>query len=182
MIGSKTVFFDSQYFHGSMEGEYIVKELTLMSLCDKFFIHRLLKPPYGVEKLPQQRRKAASWVSRQHNGLTWDSGVYPYVSELRSCLQNLIDFDPDIIYVKGNEKKRCLEYILAEQHFTTLRFVIYDLETIFNTPAVKILKTVYPTLSYITFCHYHSVDGACSLQTVALLIRWYLDNKHLLLQ
>nr|CAD7199531.1 unnamed protein product [Timema douglasi] len=65
--------------------EFIVKELSVLTVCDTLLQHWMLKPPYAIEELSTYARKKADYIVNNLHGITWDSADVDY-----SLLESLI--------------------------------------------------------------------------------------------
>nr|CAD7193821.1 unnamed protein product [Timema douglasi] len=124
--------------------EFIVKELSVLSVCGTLLQHWALKPPYAIEELSTAARNKADYIV---NNLHGDANY--------SLHESLISGDStraETVYVKGAEKKKFLT-----KYTSTPIVDLYDR----GCPSLKTLK-----LGRI-ICMAHSSDPAAAPQEAA---------------
>ncbi|KAJ8671820.1 hypothetical protein QAD02_003079 [Eretmocerus hayati] len=107
-----------QGFKFQSNNEFIVKEVVIMnSKSEGAYHHWLFDPPCANDDLDFADWTTAEWLTRNHHGLNWDSGVVPYAGVTDHFEHTLIrecELDkPVLINVTGHEKREWLR-ILAQ--------------------------------------------------------------------
>lgn len=150
---------DFQAFTSS-SGEFIIKELAILSHQTLRVQHWIFKPPYEESCIDSASRQIKQWLEKNHHGLKWASGNIEY-TRLKSILLVAV-MHYNTLYVKGREKAQHLKNLL-ERH-------VIDL-TDLGCPSLKTL----PHLQF--YCEQHQENKMqCAQQNVYRLAQWCLDN------
>ena len=88
------------------KGEFVPKEVAVVSIDGQHIAHWLVLPPYSAKKLPLNIRWENKCLRQSHHGIDWDEGFVTR-SSLYAHLQQLTKHF-DKIYVRGKEKKKLL--------------------------------------------------------------------------
>lgn len=104
----KMAFLDVQGF--KTNGEFIFKELALVSKDERVIQHYLFEPPFPYSALNDKDRTSNAWLTHNGHNLAWYCGVTKY-SKLPGIIEN-IGRTYKCIFLKGAEKKQWLERYL----------------------------------------------------------------------
>lgn len=166
-------FVDFQGFKDNFN-RFIVKEFAMKTKNIKF--HDIIKSPSNVT-LNEKYRKQANWLTENFHGIDWDSG-YISLKELRNTLQPILN--DKVIYIKGNEKIKWLQYILGINN--NIAYTIVDLETMGCSINLSNLNT--NTHDRFRACNKHpnfknkkNPKYHCAMQNVMILGDWYTHNQ-----
>lgn len=157
------VFVDLQGFRG-VNGEFIPKEIAVIS-ADGYKVETLLiEPPENYSELPPSVKKEVSYLEKHFHGLPWGSGYVNFEEfelEVKRILQCF-----DTVYVKGNEKLNVLNFLNKN---------IVNLEQ-FGCPTLRQLRKKTKAVQ----CTQHTIDNpVCALENVLILSEWWrLTNEH----
>lgn len=68
------------YFQGfkNVKKEFIVKDLTVVSIDGNLYELQLFQPPCQFQQLPTHLQKQVIWLEKQWHGLYWSSGFRSY--------------------------------------------------------------------------------------------------------
>lgn len=146
-------------------GEFIPKEIAILSKSGNKLQHYILEPPVSWNDLSKACKKEANWLLRHYHGLYWDSGCGKFKETL--ALVTDILSPASKIYVKGLRKKKYLENQI-------------------NLPtSVEVIDLIqYPSLKTANFTHFtcfeHSSPYMCALRNVFVIQNWLniLHGKH----
>ena len=136
-------------------GDFIPKEISILSRNGEKLEHFLLEPPYDWSQLNKSRRKESQWLLNNYHGLFWDSGFCPYSQTLENIQEKLSIASK--IFVKGSRKKKYLHNKL------NLSAEVIDLV---QFPSLKIGNTINFS------CFSHSSPSICALRNVFVIKNW----------
>ena len=97
MLSSKTVVLDVEVFRHRKEN-FFVKEL---GVCTEDYLDCVsFLPPTSYSELTTQQKLSFNWLTRNLNGIEWDTGNYPYIY-LTQIIQSVRLRNPSaILYAK----------------------------------------------------------------------------------
>lgn len=135
-------------------GQYIVKELALVSGADKCYTQIFFKPPFAKTELETHYRRMADWLETNLHRIPWEFGDTEFTEETMRTLCGYFD----TIYTKGAEKVRYL------QQFHN------DVKQLPDTaPKTKFGQQVE--------CPVHILSGPCALHSAVALMDWLLLQR-----
>ncbi|XP_044019229.1 uncharacterized protein LOC122859601 [Aphidius gifuensis] len=82
---SEVLIIDIQCLVGS-RNEYYPKEISVLTLHDKFISHWIIGPPFKYSKLEKGARRQNNWLTKNYHKIDWDASEVPYKN-----LQSLIE-------------------------------------------------------------------------------------------
>lgn len=151
----------------SDNSEFIIKELSIVSLNGKIFEHFVFVPPYDFEKLSKKSKKTAIWLTNVYHGLEWDSGFIPYEKVTDICQDICHRFS--LIYVKGLEKKEILSKYIRDGG------EIQNIEEL-GCPTVDELRSRYSQVSCMSHVELSGTNHLCSQQNSKNILHWYNEQ------
>jgi Inhibitor of Apoptosis domain len=160
MLTIMSASIDFQAFTSS-SGEFIIKELAIISHQDFKVQHWIFKPPYSENCVSAATRKIKTWLENNHHGIKWSQGNTDF-TRLKSTLL-FVTIPYKVLYVKGKEKAKHLQTLL-ERH-------VIDIADL-GCPALKDL----PHLPF--YCkHHQETKMQCALQNVFRLAQWCMEQS-----
>ncbi len=159
----------------SVNNEYIVKELAIISTDESIYELQLFKPPCDFKELPDYLQKQVVWLENQYHGLFWGSGTRNY-SELKDVFKGL-NLN-GIIYVKGLEKKEFVMKLLSPE----LMVNIVNIEDM-NCPNLNILKQMCNP-KVLKPCAFNHNNKHCAYVNAHVILHWlrlekFVDSRNM---
>lgn len=156
--------FDVQGFKYS-NNKFIAKEISAICLQDEHVVTHLFEPPFAWNKLSPKDKATNNWLTRHYHKLRWNNGFLPYhlmEDVVKSMLQ-----EANLIYVKGEEKKRWLREVIGGGT------AIIDL----HDAGCESLSTLSHGRVSVS-CAYHEDDTKyiCARKNIEMLGAWVRDN------
>lgn len=131
----------------------------------------LLKPPCNYNQLADDVKKEVSYMERFHHKIKFSSGDILY-EEIRKILYRDIIYNKvDVVYVKGNLKKKFLvDNLVGENHSID----IINLEDCFNVP--KFTKNL--PIRCLNHQQLLIDEGRCicALENATMLYKWVTNS------
>ncbi|CAG5073535.1 Protein of unknown function [Cotesia congregata] len=126
------IILDMQEFRGP-HNKFIMKEFASITIQNEIngveeITPTLFQQPYHWKSQSKHYQRFNTWITRNHYGLSWDTGNIPYC-DINKVI-NYTTHDKKYIYVKGVEKKLWLQAFIASDKN------IIDLED-FEFPTLK---------------------------------------------
>jgi len=91
-------------------GNFIPKELCVVSVESTFVRHRMIGPPTHYQRLSPQLKKQVNFVTNHIHGLYWDQG-YALERDVLDLLRELLKY-ADKVFIKGSERVNYLKNLL----------------------------------------------------------------------
>ena len=125
---------------------FLPKEVSVISLQDSVVGHWLIAPPYPFEDLPDDVKTTNDYISLRMLGIQWFDGEIS-LRKLRYHFYNIAR-KASRIYVRGDEKARYIESIMARS--------IINIEEYAPTPSFAELQEKFPSKQV---CCFHAYRG-----------------------
>lgn len=154
----------------SVNNEYIVKELAIVSTDESVYELQLFKPPCDFNELPDHLQKQVVWLENQFHGLFWSSGTRNY-NELKDVIRGL-NLN-GVIYVKGIEKKEFVMKVLSPD----VAINIVNIEDM-NCPNLDILKQMCNP-KVLKPCAFDHKDKHCAYVNAHVILHWLRLEKYI---
>ena len=154
------VFCDVQMLRGQ-SGELLIKEFSRYNADWDVSHTAFFKPPYDETLLPEKYRRHNHYVTKHVHGLKWNMGLIPYEFCEDQIHEMVNSFE--VVYVKGDEKKKMLQKMLREK-------VVIDIETLGCPKLSRLPKMFVPF-----HCQEHSVfpTHSCACLNARRIGMWY---------
>lgn len=190
MCSDGKIYFVDFNFHRGLNNEIIVKELAVLNLCGNNGFHVIFSPSHLPSNLKEDIKP---WNVKHLDVIPYDNGIAPY-NTLDEYFDQLVQWDPEMIYVKGTEKRDFLVSRLKIDHifdgdrhqyqkvskYTVSDKVpnmvaILDMERDCSAPSLGVMRTLmFPAMSRLSGSCYHHSSANCALLNVKLLLQWYV--------
>lgn len=153
---------DIQGFKGE-HGNFIVKELAIVSTDGQLYELQLFQPPCDFNKLSESVQKQVVFLEKHFHGLYWNSGYRPY-TELVNIIKNLNL--SGVVYVKGSEKKLAVSDLLSNYLVN-----VVNIEEL-GCPNLAVLKRQLQPLS-LKPCAFNHISPNCAYLNVNAILQWF---------
>lgn len=158
-------------------GGYIIKELAVIDVVNKYFLVQHYKDPnIDISANTSKTIRSSHWLTQNLHGLRRDEGATPYCLEniKDTCLAYISDWDDwknTIIYTRGLEKKRYFDYLLGERVKQVVDINSLGFKKPNPTPEEKIQCPLKA----------HQVDNTlkCALKTAIENSEWLNEHEQL---
>lgn len=161
---------DIQMLRGKY-GEYVLKEVSFYEQNESAQVHKsaTFAPPYPGDEIPEKQKRQNKYIVRRLHSLPWETGFSPY-DRLPQTLSEM-SAEYDFLYVKGDEKKRILQFLLPSKR-------IFDVEK-FGCPSLKKLPKAWAPCHNDTIgSHSSKTCAARNAKRVGLWMQVYLNSPN----
>lgn len=121
----------------------------------------LFLPPFDYRHLSEKRKNESRWLKKTFHGFSWNWGLKDY--EESYLILNELD-KRRCVYVKGLDKKKCLEKLLSYVK-------IIDIDVL-KCPSLTVLKQ---QSSFLDDCPYDHNSKNCASNNVYHMTNWILN-------
>lgn len=159
---------DIQMLRGK-DGEYVIKEFSVFEPTDVSHAHKAVTfaPPYLGEYLPEKYVRQNKYIVTHLHGLSWDEGTSAY--EHVPYTLNLMTQEYKVLYVKGDEKQKILQYFLPTKQ-------VYNVEML-DCPKLSKLPLVWaPCPNDVNGCHTCTNCAVRNAKRIGLWLQSYLNK------
>jgi hypothetical protein len=155
-LSKKKLVMDFHYLLGNSSDDLYIKELAFAPSILLNATHFTFKPPFPENQLFNPKSIRANWFSEKMNGISWNFGEKNYL-ELKHIFDKL-EQNYDIIYVKGNLKKKFLERYFKKCKIINMEDVISNMPSLKNMENPQIYCDFHKYLHNNKFCALNSVE------------------------
>lgn len=145
--------------------EFIVKELSLISMDGHVYELQLFQPPCDFIQLTENVKKQVVWLEKHFHGLYWGSGFKHY-SELKDVFKNVNI--QGTVFVKGSEKQKFVVALLSE-----FKVNVVDIGNL-GCPSLQVLQKQ----SMPKQCLFNHNSKNCAYRNVYAMMEWLKKEKY----
>lgn len=161
-----TFVIDFQAFK-SLKNEFILKELSIVSVQTNHMIHCLIKPKTPFSTLPKKLQHSINYLTQNIHGIYWEDGYMDEKDAIRLMKDTVKD--AVAIYCKGSERVNWLK--------KTLGMFVIDLDLLSSPKSNKYYPDQFQLFlkcSYIS--HRRNNRHKCALQSALKYREWMLRS------
>lgn len=161
------IIIDIQGFVGPQDGEFMPKEIALLSMDASYVGHWIIQPPVPYNDLPEDVRRLNCWLTQCLHGIEWFEGE-TNARKWRNLIRD-ITYAAGRIFVCGRNKALYLKSIVSREVYD---LEVYTMSSSFNNPE---------SMNFFSKCFLHATrkpqDSICALNKAHKLRSFLMGSK-----